>query len=498
VTSGGEALSRNPMMQLGGLLGEWPEHPEMQFVEVVTDVQVDGARVLLSCRTNQGEECTVVLSACSAEVLRLTLVPRGAPPPVALPVPIVVVDQLEQIAIDVRDESEQLRISFGALTAVVRKQPWELKLDARGETVVAEHRADTNLRGWRRTTWLGYARAPDGSISRTYEAFALGPHERIFGLGEKFMPLDKRGRVIESWNWNTWGASNERAYKNVPLYLSTAGYGCFVHTTRCMVWDFGSGQQTSLSLSCETEDPQLDLFLIHGPAFPEILERYTALTGRAPVPPRWSFGFWMSYIGYCSWEEVEEVARGLRERHIPADVIHLDPSWLRPGMFCDLIWDESRFPSPAEHLPSLRERGFRVCLWVQPWIPRESEIYHEAAARGYFARADDGSVYHYVPTVPGKPPRPSGIVDFRNAECRGWYKDRLKSLIGQGVAAFKTDFGEAISLRTRCLRMECAAASFTMPTRCCTTRASTRHSGRQVRSRWCGAARDGRAFSASR
>ncbi|MDQ3809239.1 MAG: alpha-xylosidase, partial [Chloroflexota bacterium] len=281
--------------------------------------------------------------------------------------------------------------------------------------------------------------------NRCYEAFALGPRERIFGLGEKFMPLDKRGRVIESWNWNTWGASNERAYKNVPLYLSTAGYGCFVHTSQRVTWDFGSGQESSVSLSFELEGPSLDLFLIHGPDFPTILERYTALTGRPIVPPRWSFGFWMSYVTYRNWEEVEEVGRELRERHIPADVIHIDPGWLRPGMFADLEWDLTRFPEPAQHLAKLRAQGFRVCLWVQPWVPEDTEMFDTGAANGYFARRSDGDVYRYVPTVPGNPPRQAAIVDFTNAETRRWYKERLKSLIVQGVSAFKTDFGEAIA-----------------------------------------------------
>jgi alpha-D-xyloside xylohydrolase len=142
-----------------------------------------------------------------------------------------------------------------------------------------------------------------------------------------------------------------------------------VHTTRRVSWDFGSGQESSVSLSFEVEGPSLDVFLIHGPDFPTILERYTRLTGRPPVPPRWSLGFWMSYASYRSWDEVEQLARELRERHIPADVIHIDPGWLHPGSFADLAWDDSRFPEPTQHLAKLREQGFRVCLWVQPWIP---------------------------------------------------------------------------------------------------------------------------------
>jgi alpha-D-xyloside xylohydrolase len=444
MTLGGEAVSRNPMMQLGGLLGDWPDDGDMQFVQRLLEVRVDGRSARLTCLTNAGETCTVVLTACARDVLRLTLVPQGEA--LERSSLMLVTDELEAVALAVEEDPKGIRVGFGDLAAEIDKEPWELRVyNGEGRLVVGEHRADTNLRGWRRTTWLGYARDASGHVSRTYEAFALRQDEHIGGLGEKFMPLDKRGRRIESWNWNTWGASNERAYKNVPFYVSSAGYGCFLNTTHRIQWDFGSGQSSSISLDFQTEDPRLDIFLIYGPEFAAILDRYTALTGRPGVPPRWSFGLWMSYVSYRSWDEVEDVARELRQRAIPADVIHIDPGWLRPGMFADLQWDLDRFPEPAEHLAKLREQGFRVCLWIQPWIPEDSDVFPEAAANGYFARDTQGAIYWYVPTVPGNPPRRCGIVDFTNPETQRWYAGRLQRLIEQGVAAFKTDFGEAIS-----------------------------------------------------
>ena len=121
MTSSAEALSRNPMMQLGGLLGDWPEHPEMQFVEQVTGYRVDGPRVLFACRTNLGEMCTVVLTACSEHVLQLTLVPQGEPIDRGAtdpPVPIVVTEQPAAVTMTVVEETEWISIRLGALTAV--------------------------------------------------------------------------------------------------------------------------------------------------------------------------------------------------------------------------------------------------------------------------------------------------------------------------------------------------------------------------------------------
>ena len=327
----------------------------------------------------------------------------------------------------------------------ITKKPYEMVVKNRyGFTILREHRADTNLSGWRRASWLGYRRGPDDTIVATFDALALAPDEHIYGLGEKFLPFDRRGQRIESWNYNTWGATNERAYKNVPFFVSSRGYGVFLNTTFKTTWDVGSGATSSISTQIETEDDRLDLFFIWGPRIADILTRYTALTGRPPVPPRWSFGFWQSKCTYSSWDEVWEIVRKAREERVPTDVVHLDPPWLRERMYADLVWDEARFPDPAGNLARLREEGIRISLWLQPWIPEDSEVFAEGQEQGAFATREDGSVYFYAPTIPGRPPNRCGIVDFSSPTGREWYIQKILGLIEQGVSAFKTDFGEAI------------------------------------------------------
>ena len=262
MTSDGEAVSRNPMMQLGGRLGDWPDDSDMQFVDRLTAAQLDAHRVRLTCLTNAGETCIVILTACGQDVVRLTLVPDGEQLDPEPRVPILVTEQLERVEPTLEEDDARLRVSFGVLEVVIEKQPWEFRLlNADGHVVVGEHRADTNLRGWRRASWLGYAR-DDGPVAATFEALALPPNEHIYGLGEKFMPLDRRGQRIESWNFNTWGATNERAYKNIPFFVSIAGYGVFLNTTFNATWDFGSGATSSISSQIETEDDRLDLFFL--------------------------------------------------------------------------------------------------------------------------------------------------------------------------------------------------------------------------------------------
>ena len=444
VAIGNENLTGNPNMQLGGLLRPPPSEEDRQFLEEVLDYEVTDSQVRFRCRTNLREEATVALTPISPHVVRLTLFP-GSVPVVPRATACLVQHEFPRVPFDVTETDTLIRVTSGELVCEVNRLRWELVVRDRAGTVICrEHRGDTNLRGWRRASWMGYRRAEDGHVARTYDALYLAPQEHIYGLGEKFLPPDRRGQRIESWNFNTWGATNERAYKNVPFFVSTQGYGVFLNTTFRVTWDFGSGTTTSISTQVETEDDRLDLFLIHGPRIADIVSRYTELTGRPPVPPRWSFGYWQSKWGYTSWDEVWAVVDRARELQIPLDVMHLDPYWLRERMYTDLVWDETRFPNPAEHITRLREKGVRLCLWVQPWIPEQSEVFAEAEAAGVFARREDGRTYLYTPTIPGATPNRCGIVDFSSVSGREWYIGKLLGLIGQGVSAFKTDFGEAI------------------------------------------------------
>ena len=282
-------------------------------------------------------------------------------------------------------------------------------------------------------------------MAATFEALALAPDEHIYGLGEKFMPFDRRGQRIESWNYNTWGATNERAYKNIPFFVSSRGYGVFLNTTFKTTWDIGSGATSSISTQIETQDDRLDLFFIYGPRISDILIRYTGLTGRPPVPPRWSFGFWQSKCTYSSWDEVwAVVAEGARGagadgRDPPGPALAARADVRRPG----LGRGRGSRIRPATW-PACARRGSGSASGCSHGSRRTSEVFADGAAHGAFATREDGSVYFYAPTIPGRPPNRCGIVDFSSPSGREWYIQKILGLIEQGVSAFKTDFGEAI------------------------------------------------------
>ena len=146
------------------------------------------------------------------------------------------------------------------------------------------------------------------------------------------------------------GAQSQRMYKPIPFFMSSRGYGMFVHTSAPATFDFGHDFDQSEVLY--DGDEVFDVFVFLGDP-KQVLSEYTAITGRSPVTPLWSFGLWMSRITYKSEAEVRDVAKKLREYRIPTDVLHLDTGWFEPDWRSDYRFSTSRFTHPAAMIRDL-------------------------------------------------------------------------------------------------------------------------------------------------
>ena len=118
-------------------------------------------------------------------------------------------------------------------------------------------------------------------------------------------------------------------------------------------------------------EPLLDLFYIYGREPKDILRRYTDITGKSPMVPRWSFGLWISRCSYKTQEEVLSIAKELRQRDIPCDVINIDTDWFEIPWARDWKFGSSHFPDPEAMIQELSDEGFKLSLWQKPYITRE-------------------------------------------------------------------------------------------------------------------------------
>ncbi|PLS27566.1 alpha-glucosidase [Bifidobacterium anseris] len=278
---------------------------------------------------------------------------------------------------------------------------------------------------------------PDGAL-HVSEQLDLGVGEKIYGLGERFTNFVKNGQSVEIWN-EDGGTGTEQAYKNVPFYMSNRNYGLFVDNPGKVEFEIGSEKVSRVQFSVPGQE--MTYSVIGGANLKDVLASYTALTGRAPLVPDWSYGLWLSTSFTTDYDEqtVLDFVDGMAERGIPLSVFHFDCRWMKELEWCNFAWDESKFPDPEGLLKKLHDRGLKVCVWINSYIGQKSPLFEEGARNGYFIRRKDGSVWQWDKWQAGM-----AIVDFTNPAAVEWYQGYLKKLVAMGVDCFKTDFGERI------------------------------------------------------
>ncbi|MCC5848600.1 MAG: alpha-xylosidase [Verrucomicrobia bacterium] len=271
------------------------------------------------------------------------------------------------------------------------------------------------------------------------ETFRLAHDEAVYGFGETFVKLNKVGQTLDLLNTDGKGVTSPRTYKSVPFYLSTRGYGVFFHHTAPLTCWVGS--LSACDVQVAVAENYLDYFVFTGSP-KEVLNDYTALTGKSPVPPKWSFGFWQSKISYRSAAEALEVVGNLRKHQLPCDVFHFDTHWFRTDWLCDLEFDPDRFPDPAGFCKQMADLGVKISLWQLPYLPEGTALFEKIKAVDGFVKNRDGGIYDcgicFVAGFKGI----VGVVDYTCPAAVRIHTEAIHALFRLGIRAIKTDFGE--------------------------------------------------------
>lgn len=333
-----------------------------------------------------------------------------------------------------KTESE---LSTSALTVKVRHQPFALEvLDQHGNSLDA----DDTARGT----------ATAGESVRVWKR--LRESDQIYGFGEKNGRLNRRGVGLGGsqfvmWNTDYYGydASSDPLYVSIPFYMvlnQGRAHGLFFDNTFRSSFDVGREAMDLLSFG--SSGGEMNYYLIAGPDPKQVLQRYTELTGRMPLPPRWSLGYQQSRWSYFPEARVREVAQEFRQRQIPADVLWLDIDYLQG--FSPFRWNREYFPEPKKMLGDLRQQGFHVVSIVDahPRVEPGYAVWDQGVAGNHFIKTPQGEIYQgkVWPSNDSVKPALSAFPDFTRAATRRWWGSLHQSLLDEGIAGIWNDMNE--------------------------------------------------------
>lgn len=328
---------------------------------------------------------------------------------------------------------EEVTYSSSAGSLTICRHPWRLVLkDAQGNVLTSTRTLGDNETTQVKLMPFAFVKRGSDNSRSIAPVFSLKAGERLYGCGESATSLNKAGQKVNLFVTDPQGPETDQMYKPVPFWFSNRGYGIFLHTSAPVTCDFGATYVGAQKIYCA--DEAVDMFLFIGSP-KEILDSYTSVTGKAQMPPVWSFGTWMSRITYLSDADAYEVARQLRANRIPSDVIHLDTGWFGVDWQCDYKFAADRFADPEKMIDDLLKDGFHISLWQLPYFTPQNSFYHELVEKGYVVKNAAGSL-----------PYEDAVLDFTNPEAVEWYQDHLRSLLEMGVGAIKVDFGEGAPL----------------------------------------------------
>jgi alpha-glucosidase len=329
-----------------------------------------------------------------------------------------------ETAFGVAEDSKGWLLTTSALRVHVTRSPCSLTFRDLQGRVLSEDASDIVVKG-------------EGDELRCIKV--LPKNEHYYGFGHKGGRLDKRGTRMVMWNqYQAYTPDSDPLSINVPFFVAIrAGiaFGVYLDSPAKSVFDMGAKNRKQYSFTCS--DPHLDYYFIYGPDPKQVLYSYSRLTGTMPLPPRWVLGYHQSRYSYPTERRVREIARELRTRQIPCDVIWFDIHYMDGYRL--FTWDKKAFRNPEKLIANLRAAGFHSVVIIDPGVKQEEaySVYKSGVAKDCFLRKVDGSLF--VGTVwPGSAVFPN----FLSPAVRLWWGDLHTPLLDQGVAAIWNDLNE--------------------------------------------------------
>jgi alpha-glucosidase (family GH31 glycosyl hydrolase) len=293
--------------------------------------------------------------------------------------------------------------------------------------------------------------------------------ERTYGMGERYARMEYRGYSVDNHVYNEYRSQGLKTYMPVPFYMSSSGYGCYLDTTMYSQFHFGSQESDLLEIEADLGalSSGLSMYIFLGKPL-TLIQQLTNVTVKPVLPPKWSFGPWMSSNNWDSQAEVMKQVELTNQYKIPSTVIVLE-QWSDEATFYvfndaqyeavegnevlsynDFTYPEwGRWPNPKKMVKDLHDNGLKVLLWQIPIQKYMYGITHEQKDNDEKAMLDNHYHIHRSNGAPYRIPynwfKDCLLIDFTNEKGREWWFRKRQYLLDEvGIDGFKTDGGECI------------------------------------------------------
>ena len=328
----------------------------------------------------------------------------------------------KDIDISFVETANEVVLMTGEIVTKVQKSPFQIKYYHNNKLLISEAK--------------GYVK----NDSLETIDFNIKSNEILYGGGARVLGMNRRGNRLKLYNKAHYGYETRSELMNytMPIVVSSDKY--LLHFDNAPIGSLDLDSKQNNHLMYETISGRKTYQIVAASTWPKLIDQYTNLTGKQPMPPRWALGNFASRFGYHSQEEVEKIINKYIDLNIPVDAVILDLYWFGKtitGTMGNLEVYRDSFPDFEGMISRLKAKGVKTITITEPFVLTTSNRWNEAVEQQVLATDSLGKPFTYDFYFGN-----TGLIDIYNPKGSSWFWSIYKGLRAKGVVGVWGDLGE--------------------------------------------------------
>ena len=328
----------------------------------------------------------------------------------------------KDIDISFVETANEVVLMTGEIVTKVQKSPFQIKYYHNNKLLISEAK--------------GYVK----NDSLETIDFNIKSNEILYGGGARALGMNRRGNRLKLYNKAHYGYETRSELMNytMPIVVSSDKYLLHFDNATIGFLDLDSKQNNHLMY--ETISGRKTYQIVAASTWPKLIDQYTNLTGKQPMPPRWALGNFTSRFGYHSQYEVEKTINKFKDLNVPVDAVILDLYWFGKtitGTMGNLEVFRDSFPDFEGMISRLKAKGVKTITITEPFVLTTSNRWEEAVEQQVLATDSLGKPYTYDFYFGN-----TGLIDIYNPKGASWFWSIYKGLREKGIVGIWGDLGE--------------------------------------------------------